>query len=73
MTPGGCLSFSETFTIFFFRTISSMVLKLDMGQQGLEVYKNYINDDSGLTLTYFTARSNLVKIANCACTVTEDG
>ena len=26
----------------------------------------YINDDPGLTLTYFTARSSLVKIANCA-------
>ena len=26
----------------------------------------YINDDTGLTLTYFEARSNLVKIAYCA-------
>ena len=37
-----------------------------MDLQGLKVYKVYINDDPGLTLTYFTARSNLVKIAHCA-------
>ena len=36
--------------------------------QGLKVYKVYINDDPVLTLTYFTARSNLVKIAYCAYT-----
>ena len=27
---------------------------------GTQAYKVYINDDPGLTLTYFTARSNLV-------------
>ena len=27
---------------------------------GLKLYKVYINDDPGLTLTYFTARSNWV-------------
>ena len=31
-----------------------------------KVYKVYINNDPGLTLTYFTARSNLVKVAHCA-------
>ena len=35
-----------------------MILKLGMQHPGLEVYKVYINDDTGLTLTYFTARSN---------------
>ena len=29
----------------------------------LEYYQVYSNDDSGLTLTYFTARSNLVPYA----------
>ena len=30
---------AKTFTIFFFRTRSSMILKLDMYYQGLKVYK----------------------------------
>ena len=30
---------------------------------GTKLYKVYINDDPGLTLTYFTARSNLVPYA----------
>ena len=30
---------------------------------GLQALQNYINDDPGLTLTYFTARSNLVPYA----------
>ena len=38
----------------------SMILKLGMQHQRLKLYKVYINDDLGLTLTYFTARSNLV-------------
>ena len=37
-----------------------MILKLSMQHQGLKLYKIYINDDPGLTLTYFTARSNWV-------------
>ena len=37
-----------------------MILKLGMHHQGLELYKVYINDDPGLTLTHFTARSNWV-------------
>ena len=43
-----------------------MILKLGLDHQGLKVYKVYIDDDPGLTLTYFTARSNLVKIAQSA-------
>ena len=43
-----------------------MFFKLDMDRQGFKVYKVYINVDLGLTLTYFTASSNLVKIAHCA-------
>ena len=41
-----------------------MILKLGMDHQGRKVFKVYINDDPGLTLTYFTARLNLVKIAH---------
>ena len=37
-----------------------MILKLAMQHQGLKLYEVYINDDPGLTLTYFTARSNWV-------------
>ena len=37
-----------------------MILKLGMQHQGLKLYNVYINDNSGLTLTYFTARSNWV-------------
>ena len=54
----------KPFKIFFSRTVSPMTLKLGRQQKGLELYKSYINvclnDDPGLTLTYFTARSNLV-------------
>ena len=35
-----------------------MVLKLGMHHLGLKLYKVCINGDPGLTLTYFTARSN---------------
>ena len=37
-----------------------MILKLGMYHWGLKLYKVYINDDPGLTLTYFTAWSNWV-------------
>ena len=37
-----------------------MILKLGMDHQGLKVYRVYINDDFGLNLTNFTARSSLV-------------
>ena len=40
-----------------------MILKLGMLHWGVKLYKVYINDDPGLTLTYFTARSNLVPYA----------
>ena len=36
---------------------------LETWHWGLKLYKVYINDDPGLTLTYFTARSNLVPYA----------
>ena len=37
-----------------------MPLKLGMQHRVLEYYQVCLNDDPGLTLTYFTARSNLV-------------
>ena len=40
-----------------------MVLKLDMRHRGLKLYKIYINDGHGLTMTYFTAVSCMRKSA----------
>ena len=37
-----------------------MILKLGMSHWGLKLYKVYINDYPGLTLTYFMARPNWV-------------
>ena len=37
-----------------------MIWKLGMLHQGLKLYNVNINDDPGLTSTYFTTRSNLV-------------
>ena len=31
-----------------------MILKLNMKRLGMELYKVYINNDPGMTLTYFT-------------------
>ena len=39
-----------------------MILKLGMEHYVLKLYKVYINDDTELTLTYFTTISNLLKI-----------
>ena len=46
--------------IFFSRGRSPMILKRGMSHWGLKLYTVYINDDPGLTLTYFIARSNWV-------------
>ena len=40
-----------------------MTLKLDLQHQVLKYYQIYSSDDPGLTLTYFTARSDLVPYA----------
>ena len=40
-----------------------MTLKLGMQHRVLEYYQVCSNDDPGLTLTYFTVRSNLVPYA----------
>ena len=40
-----------------------MTLKLGMPNRVLEYYQVCSNNDHGLTLTYFTARSNLVHFA----------
>ena len=52
------------------RPLQSFSLELSMEHQGLKVYKVYINDDPGLTFTYFTAMSYLVEIAYCAISIT---
>ena len=41
------------------KTISYMTVKVNRPQKRLVPYKNYINDDPGLTLTSFMASSNL--------------
>ena len=40
-----------------------MTLKLGMQHWVLEYYQIYLNDDPVLTVTYFTAKSNLVPYA----------
>ena len=45
--------------IFFSRTGGPIFTKLGMSHRGLLPIIVYINDDPGVTLTYFTARSNL--------------
>ena len=47
----------------FSRTKRPMTLKPGMQHWLLEYYQFCLNDDPGLTLTYFTARSNLVPYA----------
>ena len=42
---------------FFSRTRRPVILKLGMKHQGIELYKNYINHDHGVTFIYFTKRS----------------
>ena len=49
--------------IFFSGTKRPMILKLGTQHWVLEYYQVCSNDDPGLTLTYFTARSNLVPYA----------
>ena len=49
--------------IFFSGTNRPMTLNFGMHHRVLEYYQVCSNDDPGLTLTYFTARSNLVPYA----------
>ena len=53
----------KTFKIFFSGTKRLMTLKVGMQHWVLEYYQICSNDHPGLTLTYFTARSNLVPYA----------
>ena len=46
--------------IFFSRTGSPISMKLCMLHRGLQPIIVYSNDDPQMTMTYFTARSNLV-------------
>ena len=49
--------------IFFSGTKRQMTLKLGMRHRMHEHYQICSNNDPGLTLTYFTARSNLLPYA----------
>ena len=51
---------SKPLKIFFSGTGGPISTKLGIMHRGLQPIIVYINDDPGLTLTYFTARSNLV-------------
>ena len=42
-----------------------MILKLGKLHWRLKLYKVFINGDTGLTMTYFTARSNMGDCAKC--------
>ena len=53
----------KTLKIFFSGTKRPMTLTLRMQHWVHEYYQVCPNDDPGLTLTYFTARSNLVPYA----------
>ena len=53
----------KTLKIFFSGTKWPMTLKLGMQHRVLEYYQVCSNGDPGLTLVYFTARSNLVPYA----------
>ena len=49
----------NTLIIFFPGTIGPILMKLCMNYQRLKLFILCANYDPGLTLTYFTARSNL--------------
>ena len=59
MTKIAAMAINSNFLkkIFSFRTRRPMILKLGMKHLETEVYKIGINHDTGMTLTYFTARS----------------
>ena len=49
--------YGQMFKLFFFSTRNPIILKLGLHHRELKVYKVCINDDPGLILTYFKARS----------------
>ena len=53
----------KTFKNLFFQNQKSYDLETCHVALGTQALQSYINDDPGLTLTYFTARSNLVPYA----------
>ena len=56
---------TDDLKVFFSGTKRQMTVKLGMRHWLLEYYQICSNDDNGLTLTYFTARSNLVQFVLC--------
>ena len=62
--PAARLIYGKNLKKIFFTGIKRpMTLKLSKQHWVLEYYQIYSNDDPGLTLTYFTTRSNLVPCA----------
>ena len=60
MTKKACQYMVKTFKILLLRTLFPMILKLGMEYGGSQSLQNILNNDSGLTVTHFTARLNLV-------------
>ena len=58
-----CPYMVKTLKIFFSGSKMPMTLKLGVQHWVLKYYQACSNDEPGLTLTYFTARSNLVPYA----------
>ena len=56
------LIYGKLSKIFSYRTKSHMIMKFCMEQYVLKLYKIYINNDRGLTLTHFKTMSKLAKL-----------
>ena len=52
--------YGKTFINLLLQSKSPMILEFSMLNRKLLSYKQYLNDNPGLTLTVYTARSNLV-------------
>ena len=60
---GGAGIYGNNLKQIFSRTKQPMTLKGGMRHRVLKYYQVCSNDDTGLTMTYFTARSDLVPYA----------
>ena len=62
-----CSYMVKTLKLYFSGTKRPMTLKIGMLHRVLEYYQVWSNDDPGLTLYYFTTRSNLVPLYVFIC------
>ena len=54
--------YRKTLKNLSYRTNCHIIMKHDIKYYVLKLYEVYINDDPAMTLTYFTAMSNLAKL-----------